>query len=175
MNVLPYDPRHELVIRRYPLQVYTLVPLAALVLQAWLPLMHYTAYFAYVDLPLVVTIYFALGRRSPVQGMLFGSVIGIMQDALTHQAIGLNGITKTVVGYLAASVGVRIDESSLLVRVMLSVILSLLSSAMYIFIVVQLLGLEKQWVWWTEILRGVGNAALALMLYPLLDRLQVRD
>jgi rod shape-determining protein MreD len=175
MAVLSYDPRHELVIRRYPLQVYTLIPLGALVLQAWLPRQRYMGVFAFVDLPLVVTIYFALGRRSPVQGTLFGCVVGLLQDAMTHQAIGLNGIIKTVVGYLAASLGVRIDEGSLLVRVMLIVVLSLLSSAMYIFIFVQLLGLEKQWVWWTEILRGVGNAVLALVFYPLLDRLQVRD
>jgi hypothetical protein len=46
---------------------------------------------------------------------------------------------------------------------------------MYLFIFEQLLGLEKQWIWWTEILRGVGNAALALALYPLLDRLQAKD
>lgn len=175
MNVLPYDPRHELVIRRYPLQVYTLVPLAALVLQAWLPMLHFMGFFAYVDLPLVITIYFALGRRSPIQGTLFGCIVGLLQDAMTHQAIGLNGIIKTVVGYLAASVGVRIDEGSLLVRVMLSVVLSLLSSAMYIFIKLQLLGLAVQWVWWTEILRGAGNAGLALIFYPLLDRLQMKD
>jgi rod shape-determining protein MreD len=170
-----YDPRRELVIRRYPLQVYTLVPLVALVIQAWLPRQRYMGFFAFVDLPLVVTIYFALGRRSPIQGTLLGCVIGLLQDALTHQAIGLNGITKTVVGYLAASVGVRIDEGSLLVRVVLSVVLSLLSGVMYLFIFEQLLGLEKQWIWWTEILRGVGNAALALALYPLLDRLQAKD
>lgn len=175
MVMLPDDPRHNLVIRRFPLQAYLLVPLVALVVQAWLPRQPYMSVMAYVDLPLVITIYFALGRRNPVQGMLLGATLGLLQDAMTHQAIGLNGITKTVVGYLAASVGVRIDEGSLMVRVILNVGLSLLSSALYLFIFEQLLGLDKEWHWVTELLRGLGNALMALAFYPLLDRLQVKD
>lgn len=175
MALLPDDPRHNLVVRRFPFQVYVLIPLLALVVQAWMPRQHYLAVTAYVDLPLVVTIYFALSRRNPVQGMFMGAALGLLQDAMTHQAIGLNGITKTVVGYLAASVGVRIDEGSLLVRVTLSVGLSLLSSALYLFIFEQLLGLDKEWHWTTELLRGLGNALMALVFYPLLDRLQVKD
>jgi rod shape-determining protein MreD len=42
------------------------VPLAALVLQAWLP--RVLGPYAWFDLPLVVTVYFALDRRSPIQG-----------------------------------------------------------------------------------------------------------
>ena len=175
MALLPDDPRHNLVVRRFPVQVYLLIPLLALVLQAWLPRQRFMGWMAFVDLPLVVTIYFALGRRNPLRGMLMGATLGLMQDAMTHQAIGLNGITKTVVGYLAASVGVRIDEGNLLVRVLLNVGLSLLSSALYLFIFEQLLGLNKEWSWITELLRGVGNAALAFVFYPLLDRMQLRD
>jgi len=37
----------------------------ALVLQAWLPRL--MGKYAWFDLPLVVTVYFALGRRSPIQ------------------------------------------------------------------------------------------------------------
>ena len=37
MSVLGANFRRDLEIRRYPLLVYALVPLAALVLQAWLP------------------------------------------------------------------------------------------------------------------------------------------
>jgi hypothetical protein len=37
MSVLGANFRRELEIRRYPMLVYALVPLAALVLQAWLP------------------------------------------------------------------------------------------------------------------------------------------
>ena len=37
MSVLGANFRRDMEIRRYPLLVYTLVPLTALVLQAWLP------------------------------------------------------------------------------------------------------------------------------------------
>ena len=31
-----------------------------------------------------------------------GAVMGLFEDALSHHAIGINGIAKTVVGFLAA-------------------------------------------------------------------------
>ena len=37
MSLLSADYRRDMEIRRYPLLVYALVPLASLVLQAWLP------------------------------------------------------------------------------------------------------------------------------------------
>ncbi len=107
MSLLGADIRRDLEIRRYPLLVYALVPLASLVLQAWLP--RVVGRYDWFDLPLVVTVYFALGRRSPIQGTLMGAAMGLFEDALSHHAIGINGIAKTVVGFLAASVGIRID------------------------------------------------------------------
>jgi rod shape-determining protein MreD len=66
--------------------VYASAPLVALVLQAWLPrILHGYAWF---DLPLVVTIYFALARRDPIQGTMMGASMGIFEDALTHQDRG---------------------------------------------------------------------------------------
>ena len=160
-------------IRRYPVLVYALVPLAALVLQAWLP--RVLGPYAWFDLPLVVTVYFALGRRSPIQGTIMGSAMGLFEDALSHHAVGINGIGKTVVGFIAASVGVRIDVENHTIRIMLNFLLSLLSSAIYVFIYRILLGLDLEWRWFTELFRAVGNSLFALVLFPLLDRLQIRD
>jgi rod shape-determining protein MreD len=80
----------------------------ALVLQAFLN--RYGQWAELIELPLLVTIYFGVSRRNPVSGLLLGAAIGILQDALTHDnPIGLYGIAKTFVGYLASSVGARID------------------------------------------------------------------
>ena len=173
MAVLTANYRRDLEIRRYPLLVYALVPLAALVLQAWLPrvLRGYT----WFDLPLVVTIYFALGRRSPIQGTLMGAALGIFEDALTHHAIGVNGIAKTVAGFLAGSVGVRIDVENYTIRLMLIFLLSLLCSAIYVFIYRILLGLDLEWSWYTVLFTAVGNSLIAMALFPLLDRVQIKD
>jgi rod shape-determining protein MreD len=173
MSVLTANTRRDVEVHSYPLLVYALVPLAALVLQAWLPrLLHGYVWF---DLPLVVTIYFALDRRSPIQGMFLGGSLGIFEDALTHHAIGVNGIAKTIAGFLAASVGVRIDVENHTIRVTLNFLLSLLCSGIYVFIYRVLLGLDLDWSWLTELLKAVGNSLIAMVLFPLLDRAQIRD
>jgi rod shape-determining protein MreD len=173
MSVLGANFRRDMEIRRYPLLIYALVPLAALVLQAWLP--RVLGPYAWFDLPLVVTVYFALGRRNPIQGTLMGAAMGLFEDALSHHAIGVNGVAKTAVGFLAASVGVRIDVENHTIRLILNFLLSLLSSAIFVFIYRVLLGLDLQWQWFTELFRAIGNSLIAIVLFPLLDRLQIRE
>lgn len=173
MSVLTAGARRDFEIHRFPFLIYALIPLVALVLQAWLPRL--LGAYAWFDLPLVVTVYFALGRRSPIQGTLMGGALGIFEDALTHHAIGINGIAKTVVGFLAASVGIRIDVDSQAIRLGLIFLLSLLSSAIYIFVFRFLLGLALDSNWLFEFLKALGNSAIALVLFPLLDRFQLRD
>jgi rod shape-determining protein MreD len=173
MSVLGANFRRDLEIRRYPLLLYVLVPLTALVLQAWLP--RALGAYAWFDLPLVVTVYFALGRRSPIQGTLMGAAMGLFEDALSHHAIGINGIAKTTVGFLAASFGVRIDVENHTIRLILNFLLSLLSSAIYVFVFRVMLGLDLKWLWFTEVFRAIGNSLIAMVLFPLLDRLQIRE
>jgi rod shape-determining protein MreD len=173
MSVLGAESRRDMEIRRYPLLIYTLVPLGSLVLQAWLP--RVVGRYDWFDLPLVVTIYFALGRRNPMQGTVMGAAMGLFEDALSQHAIGINGIAKTAVGFLAGSVGIRIDVDNHITRVLLNFLLSLLSSAIYLFVTRFLLGLAIDWNWLTELLRAVGNSLIALVLFPLLDRLQIKD
>jgi rod shape-determining protein MreD len=96
--------------------------LLAIVLQAFLH--RYGQWAELVELPLLVTIYFGVSRRNPVSGLLLGAVIGLLQDALSHDnPIGLYGIAKTFVGYLASSVGARIDTEHPLSRFALVVLL----------------------------------------------------
>ena len=173
MALLGADARRDMEIHRYPLIVYGLVPLLALVLQAWLP--RALGRYTWFDLPLVITVYFALNRRSPIQGTLLGAVMGLFEDALSHRAIGVNGIAKTAVGFLAASVGIRIDVENFTIRLMLSFVLSLLSSALYLLVYRVLLGFELEWSWLTQLYIAIGNSVIALVLFPLLDRLQIRD
>jgi len=173
MSLLSADSRRDMEIRRYPLLAYALIPLASLVLQAWLP--RVVGRYDWFDFPLVVTIYFALGRRSPIQGTMMGAAMGLFEDALSHHAIGVNGVAKTVAGFLAASVGVRIEVENYLVRLLLTFALSMLSSVIYFFTYRFLLGLTLEWSWLTELFRAVGNSLIAILLFPLLDRLQLRD
>lgn len=170
MPLLSADSRRDMEIRRYPLLAYLLVPAASLVLQAYIP-----ARYEWFDLPLIVTVYFALGRRSPIQGTIMGAALGLFEDALTTHALGVNGIAKTVAGFLAASVGVRIEVENYLVRMLLTFVLSIVSSAIYFVTYHYVLGLSIEWGWLTELLHAVGNSLIAVVLFPLLDKLQSRE
>ena len=57
-----------------------------------------------VDLVLVVVVFLSL-RAGPTAGILSGTVAGLAQDALTTGIVGLGGLGKSVVGYLAGTVG----------------------------------------------------------------------
>jgi len=57
-----------------------------------------------VDLVLVAVVYVAL-TMGPVTGMMTGSVAGLIQDALSSDVIGVGGLAKTVVGFLAGAIG----------------------------------------------------------------------
>ena len=173
MQVLTPDYRRDLEIRRYPIYIYVLVPLASLVLQAWLPRL--MGRYSYFDLPLLVTIYFALNRRSAIHGTLLGAVLGMAQDGLTQGAIGIHGIANTVCGFLAASIGVRIVVENNAIRMVLNFLLALLSSAIVVFITRGLLGLGLEWNWIDKVFKAVGNAVIGLVVFPLLDRTQIRD
>ncbi|MFZ0392429.1 MAG: rod shape-determining protein MreD [Terracidiphilus sp.] len=174
MPVMMADSRRDLGIHRYPALLYLVVIVASLVLQAMLPRAVGQSH-VWFDFPLVITIYFALGRRSPIQGTLIGCFVGIFEDALTHHAIGINGIAKTVAGYLAASVGIRIDVQNYVVRAMLNFVLTLLCNSLYLFIYRGMLGMTLEWSWLASLLQAVGNSLIALAVFPLLDRFQIKD
>jgi len=154
MAVLASEYRRELEIRRYPLAVYVLVPLLALVLQAWLPRVPVVGRFTYFDLPLLITVYFALGRRNPVHGTLLGAALGIIQDGLTQGQIGIWGIANTVCGFLAASIGIRVVVENHTIRMALNFCFTLLASSIAFFVTRGLLGLNGDWNWLGELLKA---------------------
>lgn len=59
-----------------------------------------------VDLALVVVVYVALSW-GPVTGLLTGALAGLVQDALASGVIGIGGLAKTVVGFLAGIIGTQ--------------------------------------------------------------------
>ncbi|MEQ1728742.1 MAG: rod shape-determining protein MreD, partial [Vicinamibacterales bacterium] len=59
-----------------------------------------------VDLVLVVVVYYAL-TSGRVTGLLTGTFAGLVQDVLSGGVLGMAGLSKTVVGYLAGIVGTQ--------------------------------------------------------------------
>jgi rod shape-determining protein MreD len=59
-----------------------------------------------VDLVIVAVVYVAL-VAGPVAGLAAGAAAGIVQDALVGTMIGVGGLAKTVIGFLAGSIGTQ--------------------------------------------------------------------
>ena len=142
----------------------------ALLLQAFLPLVVPMARL--LDFPLLVTIYFSLLRRNKTFGIFFGASLGMIQDALSHGYIGINGMTKALAGYLAASASVRFDLDSLGMRSVLTAVLVLVHN-FFRFGLERLL-LESPPPFQPLDLASslLGNVALGLILFQVLDRLR---
>jgi rod shape-determining protein MreD len=168
MNMLSAAVRRDSEIQAHPLLVYVLAPLLALGLQSFVAL-HFHS-FAILDLPLLVTIYFAISHRHPVAGTVTGALIGIAQDALTRHPLGIFGICKSIIGYLAASLGVRIDTESHVTRLILTFCFVFLHSGIYWLLVRRLLAQPFVWSWLHELLRALINALAAVVLFALLDK-----
>jgi rod shape-determining protein MreD len=159
--------------RSYPASLYFAVPVAAVGLQSFLTLL--LPRFALLDLPLLVTIYFSILSRSPILATFFGTFVGLVQDALTHRPVGINGIANAVIGYAAASLGAKVDIESHLARVLLCFAFTLLHSAIFLLITSRLLALEVDWSWVHELIRGGANAVAGVGLFALLDLAKRRD
>lgn len=173
MPSLSYTSRRELEQHSFPPAVTLLVPVGAIVLQA---LISNFRWASNVDLPLIVAIFFAVSRRSPVAGTLTGASIGLLQDALTHLPIGVNGMAKAVIGYIAASIGVQIDVENITTRVLMNFGFSLLNSVLLFLINRRLLGNpEFHPMWVHELIKAVVNTVVALPVFMLLDRTKRAD
>ena len=169
-----YTSRRELDQYGFHPTVTVLAPLACILLQVMLP-KTFPA-LAYLDLPLLATIYFAVARRSPISGTVTGTVIGLFQDGLTNHPFGVNGIAKGIIGYAAANIGFAVDMDNLLNRSLLNFTFSLVQSGMLYAITrwvladptVRLLPVH-------ELIRAVANTVVAIPLFYLLDRFRIRE
>ena len=59
-----------------------------------------------LDLVLVAVVYVAL-TSGPTTGLLTGTFAGLVQDALSSSVIGIGGLAKTIVGFLAGVIGTQ--------------------------------------------------------------------
>jgi rod shape-determining protein MreD len=68
-----------------------------------------------VDLVLVAVVYVAL-TSGPATGLMTGAFAGLVQDALSSSVIGIAGLAKTIVGFLAGVIGTQFIVSQPLPR-----------------------------------------------------------
>jgi len=76
------------------------------------------------DIPLIVVVMLAL-RRGPEFGVGAGFLAGLLQDAATGGLLGVQALTKAVIGFSIGAIGGRLRVSQPLVQVPGLVVLSL--------------------------------------------------
>lgn len=163
-------------VHKFPAGVVAGVAALSLILQAFLP-SYIPRARDYLELPLLVTLYFGLSRRNPSSGLVLGLVIGLAQDGLSKSLspVGLYGIAKTLVGFVASSIGGRIDTEHPVSRFLLAFAVFHFHHAA-IALTKRLLLSQTEPYFSVPLLIASGvNAALALVLFPLLDRLRKRS
>ncbi|MBZ5592352.1 MAG: rod shape-determining protein MreD [Acidobacteriia bacterium] len=170
-HVLLHNQR-ETQISRFKAWVLFLVPLAAILFQVYVPL--FFQFLAYLELPLIVTIYFALMRRSPIGGLFVGALVGLAQDSLSKNPLGMFGITKTIIGYVAASVGLRLDVDHPLIRLILGFFFFVFHQFVFWALSRGLLGQQMNFETQRTLVLGLLNALVAVSLFHFLDKLKER-
>jgi rod shape-determining protein MreD len=173
MALLPQRSRREMEEHRFHPVVLILVPLIAIFLQVYIPLRFPSVEI--LNLPALVVIYFSVSRRNPIGGTFLGLVIGIIQDAMTHLPLGINGIIDCILGYLAASIGVRIDVDNPGTRLIMNFCFILLASTLHVLILRRLIGIHEQWYGLHDLVRALVNALVGVVLFALFDRLRQRE
>jgi len=161
---------HHVEVHKFHTGVITGAVVLALVFQTFL-IVHFP-YSNAVELPLLITLYFALIRRSPSSGLLLGMVIGLVQDSLSHTPIGLYGIAKTTVGFFASSIGARIDVEHPISRFVLTFLFFHVHNLVFVLIRRLVLGQHDPYMGSRLIVASLVNAGLAMFLFPLLDKLR---
>jgi rod shape-determining protein MreD len=169
---ISYTSREQVEVYRFSWPVTIGVPLLALFLQAFVPVrLHF---FGILDLPLLVTIFFAVSRRNPVTGLFTGCLIGLVQDSLTQHPIGVNGIAKTIIGFVASSLGIKIDVDQPGSRFLLTYFFYIVYQTIYFSIMRGLANQPLRWHWTHELLGGLVNSLVAVVLFYVLDRFKRR-
>ena len=172
MATITYTSREEIEVHKFSVLATVGIPLLAIFFQAYVS--SHVAFLKLFDIPLLVTIFFAVSRRNQLAGMLTGCAIGLIQDALTHLPIGIYGISKTIVGYAASSIGVKVDVDNPGSRFLMMFFFTFFHDGVYFIVSRQLLGLPADWRFLHELSAAIANSVLAVLLFTLMDRTKKR-
>ena len=159
-------------VSRFSFWVMLAIPLAAILFQVYVPL--FFQFLGFLEMPLLVVVYFALMKRSQISGLMVGALVGLAQDSLSKNPLGMFGIVKTLVGYFAASVGLRIDVEQGLIRLLLIFFFYFFHQFFYWVMARALLSQQIAFDPARNAMLGVLNAVVGVALFHFLDKLRER-
>ena len=125
---------------------------------------------AAVDLVLVAVVAVAL-TIGPVGGMLAGSVAGLIQDSLSSGVIGIGGLAKTIVGFLAGAFGQQFIVTAALPRLVIFIAATVLHGAVFmgLYYVLDLRVFPSPWK--PLAAQALGNALVGIVAFGIIESL----
>ena len=123
-----------------------------------------------VDLVMVAVVYVAL-TAGPVAGMMAGTVGGLIQDALSSGIIGIGGLAKTIVGFLAGVLGTQFIVANSLPRFVVFLAATVVHAIVFMGLYV-VLDLRHFGTPYTQIAgQALGNAFVGVIAFQIVELL----
>ena len=123
-----------------------------------------------IDLGLVVVVYAALSF-GPITGMLTGTAAGLAQDALSSGVIGIGGLAKTVVGFLAGLIATHLIVARPIPRFVVFFLATVLHAIVFMGLYV-LLDLRQFGSPYAAVAsQALGNAVVGVLAFQVVERL----
>lgn len=131
-------------------------------------------FFRYIDLPLLVTVYFGL-QRAPVLGMVTGMIAGLGGDAVGGGIPGVGGFSKTLIGYLVGAASVRLSLENPLARLSVVAVASAGNTVLFVGLyqmLEQTLPFVSTWAEFGATIgwKVLGDTVASIVLFVVLDR-----
>ena len=166
-------PLRESWFSRFQVVALALLTIVAVIGKFYLPRL--IPHTEWLELPLLLTIYFGLMRHGPIASLLFGAFVGLAEDSLSPATlpIGMYGITKTLVGYFAASVSMRFNVENSLIRLVLCFFFFFFHAFFYWVMRRALLGQIVPFDPQETFVHGALNSVVALPFFAVLDRMRL--
>jgi len=118
---------------------------------------------AALDLVLIVVVYISL-TSGPVAGVLVGTLAGLIQDSLSLGVLGIGGLAKTLVGFVAGMLGSHFIVAAPLPRFIVFVLATILHAAVFMGLY-SLLDLRQFPTPYSAVLsQAVGNGFVGVVL-----------
>jgi rod shape-determining protein MreD len=123
-----------------------------------------------IDFVLVAVVYVAL-TSGPVTGLLSGTFAGLVQDALSSGIIGIGGLAKTVVGFLAGVIGTQFIVTNSVPRFVVFFLATVVHAVIFMGLYV-LLDLRHFGTPYAAVARqALGNALIGIVAFQLVELL----
>jgi rod shape-determining protein MreD len=125
---------------------------------------------AAVDLVLVAVVAVAL-TIGPVGGLLTGSAAGLIQDSLSSGVVGIGGLAKTIVGFLAGAFGQQFIVTAALPRLVIFVAATVVHGVVFmgLYYVLDLRVFPSPWK--PLAAQGLGNALVGIVAFGIIESL----